>query len=82
MDRTASRSNSRHCSSKPSRIFVAVASASLVSGCLASIFAVHPKVVQEAMGHANISVTLDLYSHVVPTLQRDAAREMGVALLG
>jgi integrase len=43
---------------------------------------VHPKVVQEAMGHANISVTLDLYSHVVPTLQRDAAREMGAALLG
>jgi integrase len=43
---------------------------------------VHPKVVQEAMGHANISVTLDLYSHVVPTLQRDAVREIGAALLG
>lgn len=34
---------------------------------------VHPKVVQEAMGHSTIAVTLDLYSHVVPTLQRDAA---------
>jgi integrase len=43
---------------------------------------VHPKVVQEAMGHTTISTTLDLYSHVVPTLQRDAAREMGAALLG
>jgi integrase len=43
---------------------------------------VHPKVVQEAMGHSTIAVTLDLYSHVVPTLQRDAAREMGAALLG
>jgi len=34
------------------------------------------------MGHSTIAVTLDLYSHVVPTLQRDAAREMGAALLG
>lgn len=43
---------------------------------------VHPKVVQEAMGHTTIATTPDLYSHVVPTLQRDAAREMGAALLG
>jgi integrase len=43
---------------------------------------VHPKVVQEALGHATIAVTLDLYSHVVPSLQRDAAREMGKALFG
>jgi integrase len=43
---------------------------------------VHPKVVQEAMGHTTISMTLDLYSHVVPTLQRDAAREIGAALVG
>jgi len=43
---------------------------------------IHPKVVQEAMGHTTISTTLDLYSHVVPTLQRDAAREMAAALFG
>lgn len=43
---------------------------------------VHPKVVQEAMGHATIAVTLDLYSHVVPTLQREAASEVGKALFG
>jgi integrase len=43
---------------------------------------VHPKVVQEALGHATIAVTLDLYSHVVPSLQREAAKEMGVALFG
>lgn len=42
----------------------------------------HPKVVQEAMGHSTIAVTMDLYSHVVPSLQRDAAREMGAALFG
>jgi len=43
---------------------------------------VHPKVVQEAMGHSTISVTLDTYSHLVPSLQRAAAREMGDALFG
>ena len=29
---------------------------------------VHPKVVQERLGHATISTTLDLYSHVAPGL--------------
>jgi len=43
---------------------------------------VHPKVVQEALGHSTIAVTLDLYSHVVPSLQREAAKEMGEALFG
>jgi integrase len=34
---------------------------------------VHPKVVQERLGHATISTTLDLYSHVAPGLQQAAA---------
>jgi integrase len=34
---------------------------------------VHPKVVQERLGHATIGVTMDIYSHVMPTLQREAA---------
>ena len=34
---------------------------------------VHPKVVQERLGHANIGITLDLYSHVLPGLQEAAA---------
>jgi len=34
---------------------------------------VHPKVVQERLGHATISTTLDTYSHVVPGLQQAAA---------
>ena len=34
---------------------------------------VHPKVVQELLGHATISITLDTYSHVMPSLQTDAA---------
>jgi integrase len=36
---------------------------------------VHPKVVQERLGHATISTTLDLYSHVAPGLQEAAAAQ-------
>ena len=34
---------------------------------------VHPKVVSEQLGHASIGITLDTYSHVLPTLQQEAA---------
>jgi integrase len=34
---------------------------------------IHPKVVQERLGHSQISVTLDTYSHVLPTMQLEAA---------
>ena len=34
----------------------------------------HPKVVQERLGHSQISMTLDVYSHAVPSMQREAAR--------
>ncbi|MGO4887994.1 tyrosine-type recombinase/integrase [Anaerobacillus sp. MEB173] len=33
----------------------------------------HPKVVSERLGHSKITVTLDLYSHVIPNMQKDAA---------
>lgn len=33
---------------------------------------VHPKVVSERLGHASIGITLDTYSHVLPTLQQEA----------
>lgn len=33
---------------------------------------VHPKVVADMLGHSQISTTLDLYSHVSPTMQRQA----------
>jgi integrase len=35
---------------------------------------VHPKIVSERLGHANIGITLDTYSHVVPGLQEVAAQ--------
>jgi len=34
---------------------------------------IHPKVVQERLGHATISMTLDTYSHLIPSMGRDAA---------
>ena len=37
---------------------------------------VHPKVVQERLGHSSISLTLDTYSHVIPSLQSEAADQV------
>jgi integrase len=37
---------------------------------------VHPKVVQEMLGHASVRTTLDLYSHTTPSLQAEAARRL------
>jgi integrase len=42
---------------------------------------VHPKVVQERLGHSQISLTLDTYSHVIPSLQSEAAEQFE-AILG
>ncbi|MGB9886774.1 MAG: tyrosine-type recombinase/integrase [Moorellales bacterium] len=36
----------------------------------------HPKVVQELLGHSQISLTLDTYSHVLPELKRQAAAKL------
>ena len=40
---------------------------------------VHPKVAQERLGHATITTTLDLYSHVTETMQGDAAERLDAA---
>ena len=34
---------------------------------------IHPKIVSERLGHAGVAITLDLYSHVLPGLQEEAA---------
>lgn len=41
---------------------------------------IHPKVVQERLGHSTIAITLDTYSHVAPGLQETAARRFDEAL--
>lgn len=41
---------------------------------------VHPKVMQERLGHSDINITLDIYSHVLPAMQQDAADKLGAML--
>jgi integrase len=37
---------------------------------------IHPKVVQERLGHSEISMTLNIYSHVLPSMQEEAAEKL------
>src|SRR5205085_9681639 len=37
---------------------------------------VHPKVASERLGHSKVGITLDLYSHVLPGLQNEAAAQV------
>lgn len=41
---------------------------------------VHPKVASERAGHASVAITMDLYSHVIPGLQEEAALRIDAAL--
>lgn len=41
---------------------------------------VNPKIVSERLGHASVSLTLDTYSHVLPTIQDAAVEALGSAL--
>jgi integrase len=41
---------------------------------------IHTKVVQEMLGHADASITLNIYSHVLPGMQDEAARKMDALL--
>lgn len=40
---------------------------------------IHPKVVSERLGHSSVGITLDTYSHVLPTVQEEAADRFGEA---
>ena len=41
---------------------------------------VHPKFVQELLGHASVVITLDTYSHMLPGMGGEATDAMGDAL--
>jgi integrase len=41
---------------------------------------VHPKFVEELLGHASVAITLDTYSHMLPGMGNEAADAMGEAL--
>jgi integrase len=42
---------------------------------------VHPRVVMELLGHSQMRTTMDIYSHVMPALAREAVDRMGALLL-
>ena len=48
---------------------------------LALAAGVNPKVISERLGHATVSITLDTYSHAIPALQEEAARDRGAGAL-
>jgi integrase len=52
------------------------------SATLALLAGVPVHVVSQRLGHANVSVTLDIYSHVLPQQDSDAARLIGGAIYG
>ena len=41
---------------------------------------IYPKVASERLGHSKVGITLDLYSHVIPGMQKDAAATVDLAL--
>ncbi|MCZ6846857.1 MAG: site-specific integrase, partial [Alphaproteobacteria bacterium] len=43
---------------------------------------IHPKIVSERLGHAKVGTTLDIYSHVIPGMQDEAAQQIDGALRG
>lgn len=43
---------------------------------------IHPKIVQERLGHSSIQITLDTYSHVAPGLQQAAALKFDTLFQG
>jgi integrase len=43
---------------------------------------IHPKIASERLGHAKVGTTLDLYSHVLPGMQAEAAEAVDVAIRG
>jgi integrase len=43
---------------------------------------VHPRIVQERLGHANVSITLDTYSHVDLDMQAAAAARVSALMTG
>jgi len=41
---------------------------------------IHPKAAQERLGHSSVGITLDLYGHVLPGMQDDAAAKIDAAI--
>ena len=42
----------------------------------------NPKIVAERLGHASVNLTLNVYSHTIPSMQHEAAYDLEKALCG
>ena len=57
--------------------------ATVIAGVSATVLlgrGVHQKIVSEMLGHSRTAITLDLYSHVTPTMQREAVSALEAAI--
>ncbi len=43
---------------------------------------IHPKVISERLGHASITLTLNTYSHAIPSMQEQAAEQIASLVFG
>jgi integrase len=43
---------------------------------------INAKIVSEMLGHASTAITMDLYSHVTPTMQQDAVDKLDNLIFG
>lgn len=41
---------------------------------------IHPKIVRERLGHSSIAITMDIYSHLMPNMQGEAAAAVDVVM--
>jgi integrase len=41
---------------------------------------VHPKIVSEGLGHSSVAFTMDVYAHLLPTMQEQASAAIEAAL--
>jgi integrase len=61
---------------KMRKVFLPFHSTRHTAATLLLMQGVHPRVVQELLGHASIAVTMDTYSHVLPSMGAEAASRM------
>lgn len=43
---------------------------------------VSPKVAQQRLGHGSISTTMDIYSHVIEEVEKEAAEKINIGMFG
>ncbi|PEW79170.1 site-specific integrase, partial [Bacillus thuringiensis] len=43
---------------------------------------VNPKTISERLGHTDISLTLSIYSHVLPNIQEEGVKNFGKSIIG